>query len=268
MFQKRKNPMDSIRRVIAGSRQSEALDTLPDRLSNIIERYNDLHVDPHFRHDVFNILNVACDIAESLVDETFPVETASDAVGRMLEINSRVLRYLQARPSRMGHSILIPESGHIVGHFATSAEATDYLNSMIAMGMSRHAMVIPVKLISQHALQPKKKELEAPQEPARNQIAEGPIPAGIRPSEVPASTPFEFQMEPTPLALEPAPKGRAPSDTPSPAFATRPRVAVVKPAIPIDEVKARVDTLLNDPLIKNGPADVSSSGNNKPASTS
>ena len=168
-----------LRDVLNYSKAGEVLHSVPDRLADIIERYDATASDPHFRHDIYNILSGSIDIAEALVDETFSVEHALEQVARQLEVLSRITRYLNTRPQRLGFSILIPKTHQLIGQYSTEAEAKSALANMIAFGANtKNAIVVPVKIVSQHAVQP-----QEPHPPATQEAAPEPhaIPSGIKP---------------------------------------------------------------------------------------
>lgn len=204
---KKRDLTAGIKELIASSRQSESLHLVPDRLANVIKRYDELDIDPHFRHDVYNILSGAIDIADALVDNTFPVEQAGKAVARQLEILARALTYLQARPAKLGFSILVPETHVLTGHFSTKEEAENMLETLSNMGISKNAQIVPIKIISQHAIQPHAPKTTSPEPkhtPATH-ILSGPLPTGIvpnntTPQQLPGEHTSDFNPEVTPPA--------------------------------------------------------------------
>jgi hypothetical protein len=263
---KRREPMKTIRDVIGMSRNSEILETVPDRLANVIAKYNDLEIDPHFRHDVYNVLNGAVDIAEALVDPTFPVEHAGEQISRMLEVLSRANRYLQTRPSKMGFSVLIPDADppQLSGHFTTRQEAESYMDTICALGGSKNCMVVPVKILSQHAVQPKPITRNITPPSPSPSIMHGPIPSGIRPKvETPTRLPGEapdldFNPEVSPPESEP--KLPLPA-TPALDIPMVKATPDKNPPFTLPTIEERMKALEAEPLIKDRPQ------NGKPAST-
>jgi hypothetical protein len=147
--------LNSLREAIHMSRATEDLDSLPERFASVISQFESLNIDPTFRNDVYQILNGAVDVALSMVDLTFPVEQANSAISRQLSILGRALHYLQSRPSSQGFSILLPEKGQLIGHYTTREEAEEHLLRMQRLGVSRDCVVVPTKVLSLHAIQPK-----------------------------------------------------------------------------------------------------------------
>jgi hypothetical protein len=180
---KRETTFRSLRSALHMSSASEKLDNLPDRFAKVIEQFDSLNVDPNFREAIFQILNGSVDVALSMVDETFPVEQANNAISNQLSILGRALSYLQSRPSSQGFSILLPERGQLVGHFTTREEAEDHLTRYQNLGISRNCLVVPTKILSLHAIQPTPRvsptsipsPLEGPELPV------APLPVGIVP---------------------------------------------------------------------------------------
>lgn len=168
-----------LREIISMSKTGEVLHHVPERLASIIDRYDHLNVDPHFRHDIYNILSSSIDIAEALVDPTFPIEHATEQVARQMEVLTRVLRHLNKRPSRTGYSILAPQNKVLYGQFSTVEEAESQLAGMQAIGGPSYALVVPIKITSQHVVQPQAQPIPAKQSP----IADGALPQGIIPNQ-------------------------------------------------------------------------------------
>lgn len=180
---RRKDPTHRLREALHLSRASEDLDTLPDRFASVIARYEASDLDPRFRSDVYAVLKGAVDIAEAMVDLTFPVERASEVIGEQLGVLSRVLLYLQSRPTSQGFAILLPESQQLVGQFSTREEAEQHLRSYRGLGLSANCLVVPIAITSMHAVQPRARRLPAPVRPALETQAplSSPLPNGIRP---------------------------------------------------------------------------------------
>lgn len=171
-----------LRDIIASSKTGEVLHYVPERLAAIIDKYDTIDIDPHFRNDIYNILQGSIELSEAMVDPTFPVEDASEQIAKQMEILARILRYLNQRPSRVGYSILIPHNQMLIGQFGTQEAAEHHLEDLRNLGtaISSNAIVVPVKIMSQHAVQPRPANLPTPR---ANPSLSGPIPPGIIPSQ-------------------------------------------------------------------------------------
>lgn len=155
IFRSPTSAMHNLRSVIAASRASEHLSDLPDRLAQVIERFEALDVDPRFRDDVYQVLNGSIDIALSMVDLTFPIEHVGSVIAEQLQILSRVMVHLQTSPTSKGYAILLPDRGQLVGHFSTESEAQEQLTRYRALGISPNCLIVPTMVRSLHAVQPK-----------------------------------------------------------------------------------------------------------------
>lgn len=176
----RRQPVSQLRELITMARSSESLAHIPDQFASIIQRYDQLDVDPDFRRDIHLILANAVALSEALIDETFPVDEAISCAAGQLEIVSRILLYLQRRPTKSGFSILIPETKMLVGQFATQEEAEDQIAVLKSLGSTAECKVVPVQVLSQHAIQPRSKSLPSPAS-----YEEESIPPGIIPHQPP-----------------------------------------------------------------------------------
>lgn len=154
-FFRSRDRMNTLRDAIHMSRSSEVLASIPDRLADVIARYDALPLDPTFRHDVYLILAGSLDVAEAVVDQTFSVETATEQIGRQMEVLARLITYMSKRPSRTGYTILIPASHKLIGQFGTEAEAESQLENLQTLGTAHDAIVVPCKILSQHVVQPR-----------------------------------------------------------------------------------------------------------------
>ena len=207
--------VNNLRSAIHMSRASEDLDSLPDRFATVIDRFEALDIDPNFRADIFHVLNGACDVALSMVDKTFPVEQANNAISKQLAILSRTILYLQSRPASSGFSILLPERGQLVGHYSTREEAEEQLKRYQSLGISRDCQVVPTKVLSLHAVQP----VPLPVQPPVFHEVELPNPNEIIPPDsLPPGYQDDTSLNLTPehdLRIPPTP-GVAPGELGSP----------------------------------------------------
>lgn len=170
-----------LRDIIAMSKTGEVLHHIPERLASIIERYDNIAIDPNFRQDIYNVLSSSIDLAETLVDPTFPAEQASQQISQQMQILSRFLLHLNQRPNRVGYSILIPKTQTLIGQYGTVEEAESQLANLSALGAIQHSMVVPVKITSQHVVQPTLSNTV--RHTGRGATLHGPLPPGIIPSQ-------------------------------------------------------------------------------------
>lgn len=202
MFTKRpKQAISRLRTAIALSRSSESLRDLPDRLANIITYYETASVNPEYRADVFAILNFAVVAAESMMDETYDAQDALTQVAAVMQVLPRVIIHLNDRPTSKGHSILNPTNNTIYPQVhSTEGEALQNLESLQAMGAAKHCLVVPVKVISQHAVQPRGR-LPAPPSFDPEHIPPGIMPdrqhIPVRDWTPPPITDFHIEPPPT-----------------------------------------------------------------------
>lgn len=155
IFTKRSDHMLTLREAIGMSKASEELLHLPDRFAQIISLFDsETTLHPAFRRDVFKLLFGATDIAYSVLDSTFPADVASVKISDQLALLSSLLRFLQARPSTAGYTILL-SSGQMIGFFSTEGEAHRQLETYVGFGMALSARVVPAALTSNHISQPK-----------------------------------------------------------------------------------------------------------------
>lgn len=212
-FQRPKDYSKNLREMINLGQSTETLQTLPDRFASIIERYEAIDTaEPAFRKDVYSILSGACDVAEAMVDTTFPVEEAGTSVAEMMQVLARVLLYIQSRPTAEGYSLLLPEKKELSGQYNTQAEAENARLRLVSLGISHNCLVVPIRMISKHAIQPR--VVAKPLDPENPPIPKGIIPvrrlplaptaAELLPAEPPppspptstrASVPFTFPTE-------------------------------------------------------------------------
>lgn len=250
LFQRtRQDRVSRLREVLTASRASEDLSDLPDRFATIIERYDRLDVEPKFRQDVHAILQGAIQVAEAMVDATFPVEHAGTMVATQMEVIARVLRYLQSRPATTGFALLLPETGVLVGQFNTREEAEENRTRMVGLGISASSIVVPTKVLSQHAIQPRHR---APVRPRTDfdspEVAAGPLPTGIIPvDKPPASAPVEMLDVPdedaTPQA-PPAPLAQVPFTFQRPVPALQAQLDALRVEVsPMERTKVLLDPL-------------------------
>lgn len=148
----------SLRDAIASSRNCEDLSKLPERFARVIERFDALDVDPTFRQDVYHVLNGAVDLAQSMVDQTYPVEYVGQALAQQMQVFARIMLHLQSTPTTQGYAILLPERRQLVGHFTTQSEAQTTLQRYRALGISPNCVVVPTAVRSLHAIQPRERE--------------------------------------------------------------------------------------------------------------
>ena len=197
---------------LRASAHTEHLDDMPARFARVIDAYNAIDVDPRFRHDVFDILDSALDLANAVVEPNYPVETASQAVASLLAILAKLTMHLQNTPKTTGFAILIPERNHLIGNYSTETEAQNQLLQLRAMGASANAHIVPTTIKSLHAIQPKPTDqspahVEAPStftpdtptEP--NDAFDDPIELGPQPEEAPPTAPApQAVLKPSALA--------------------------------------------------------------------
>lgn len=176
-----KRGVDTLRSIIALSKTGEVLHEIPERLANVISRFDSVPLSPDFRHDIYSILATSLDLAEALIDATYPIEHASSQIAAQMQTLSRVLQHLNHRPSRQGYSILVPSTQVLIGQFSTAQEADVYMQNLRALGAMGEAMVVPVKMTSLHAIQPRM-VMPAPQ-PAPDPMMTDPLPKGIVPNQ-------------------------------------------------------------------------------------
>lgn len=229
MFTKRE-PMKMLRDIIHSSRSSDVLHSIPDRMAKVIEQYDNLDVDPNFRHDVHNILSCALEIAESLVDPTYSVESASEAIAEMMQTQARIMVFLQKRPTITGYSILLPDQRRMLGHFSTEQEAQAQLSNLQIMGATAKGLVVPVRILSQHVIQPRP-QLPPPRPEPAPPALDGPLPSAIRPSTSPEAR-GSFTVPPPPIA----PAGDLPNPEVPPPPPAPPVAATPPPSPPVEEV--------------------------------
>lgn len=147
--------INSFRDALARSKRSETLDSMPERFGAVIERFNSDNIDPRFRDDIFEVLDGAVSIAQSMVDSTFSVEEATLAISKQMDVLARALRFIQSTPVTRGYAILLPESNRLIGNFATETEALQQLSDYRALGISSTCQVVPTQVRSLHAIQPR-----------------------------------------------------------------------------------------------------------------
>lgn len=183
MFQSRQTKTISrLRSALTTSRSAESLRDLPERLATIIQHFDALTVHPDFRQDIFNVLDAATSMAESLMDETYPADHAVAQITGVMQVLPRLIDHLMKRPMMQGFSILNPSNGSIYPQVhSTEVEANASLEHLQKMGAARGCIVVPVKVNSMHAIQPLDRRLPPPVVPAFDPDR---IPPGIKP-EVP-----------------------------------------------------------------------------------
>jgi len=185
MFKSQRSQMSKLRTVLSLSRNAEALRDLPERLTEIIDRYDTANMNPEYRTDIFTILDSAVAMAEALLDETYDASVAIQQVTAVMSTLPRVINHLSTRPTTMGFSILNPANATVYPQvYSTEGEAHKNLESLQHMGAARHCLVIPVKVHSQYAIQPKRVRLAPPRLPPTGPIPldSNYIPNGIKPS--------------------------------------------------------------------------------------
>ena len=144
------------------TQKGQLTDTAP-RITQLVDLYNsNTAIDPAFKQDVFNIINASIELAEGMLDNTFPVEGLMTHYGNILVSGRNILEYVdRSRPVRVGFSIIHTGTGAISpGVFTTQTEADMYLQSLATMSYDAKAIyatyrVVPVRVTSQFALQPR-----------------------------------------------------------------------------------------------------------------
>src|SRR5262245_58725718 len=169
-------PLNRLRAAIALSRSSESLRDIPDRLARIIERFNSSSVNPEYRADIFQIIEAAISMSESMVDDTYDAQEAIAQISSVMTILPRVINHLTTRPTTTGFSIMNPATSSIYPQiYSTEGEAIKALDALQQMGAARHCIAVPVKVHSTHAIQPRQ-----PRVPVREFDPET-LPTGILP---------------------------------------------------------------------------------------
>lgn len=177
-----KKRLGGLRELLSMARSSETLQAIPESLANVIARYDNLDIQPEFRQDIYNILTNSILLAESLVDDTISVEDANAAAADQLAIIARLIMYLQTRPTKTGFSILIPSSKSLVGQFNTREEAEHQIEILRSMGSNADCRVVPIKISSLVAVQPRNQGPVLGPPPALTTIDNNPDPGEGDPS--------------------------------------------------------------------------------------
>lgn len=132
---------------------------IPERIATLIHRLeHDKQINPLFREDILTIVNSSTALAEASVDSTFPIENAFDNIAQIMSVCSRLLSNLErSRPQRYGFGIQHKTNGQMFPHlFATESEAEQFIiNSRAFHDLGSVAQVVPIKMTSQFAQQPK-----------------------------------------------------------------------------------------------------------------
>lgn len=176
-----KDKTASLASALRYSRAAEHLNSMPERFATVIQQYDAIDVEPAFRNDIYNVLSGAVEIAEAMVDPTFSAELAGEKIAIQMEIMARALRYLSSRPSAAGFAIMLPATGKIVGQYQTREEAENHLANLVNFGASSKCIVVPTKVLSQHAIQPRVQPRPTYQPPAQSSPMDFPLPGGILP---------------------------------------------------------------------------------------
>lgn len=175
-----KRHFTNLRDVLASTRHSEYLSTIPDRLEAIFRLYDELNLSPDARQDIYQLLNSTCSLAEALTDSTFPADRASHEVSLILQVLARVNSHLASRPALTGFIVLHPDTGAIMSQFFHSdTEAHLHRNRMLTMGMTPRCQVVAARLISEHVVQPLHRRLSPPPLPPTKDevVVENPLPS-------------------------------------------------------------------------------------------
>lgn len=168
--------IETLRMVISRMRTISPLYHLPDRFADLIDIYDRAPVNAAYRQDIFNLLSCSVDTATHLATPTIDASEALQLINHQITILTKLSTYLSNRPARIGYSILSPQTNTLLGQYNTKAEAEQFLASLGSLNHDKHALVVPVKIVSQFAVRP------AP--------APEPDPAPLSPLILP--TPAEF----------------------------------------------------------------------------
>lgn len=138
-------------------RNNERLQHLPEQFADLLHRFDNSHCHPALLNDIHLLLSNSVALAESLVDDTIPTINAVQASTTMLGVLQRVLIHLEtARPGRDAFAILLPTTGSFLPSVFTSREEAESQIECLRQFMAGTAfVVVPVKVTSQFALQPK-----------------------------------------------------------------------------------------------------------------
>jgi len=150
----------SFAELLGRASQGDTLSSLQDKIESIIERFDrDRALDPAFRSDIFTLLRNSTDVAEVLLDPTFPHETVVRQIADILDASSRLLNYVNnARPYNLSWGIMQKQTHRLWPPvFTSESEANNFVDQLDqAYGnIRRNVQVVPVRVTSQFAPQPR-----------------------------------------------------------------------------------------------------------------
>jgi len=159
--------MNDLRQLIQTLREVPLdLEQLPDRLERVLGALERIDLSPQLRQDVCRILYTSAEMAEALLEETYPTEVVVANAMQLLDVIRRVMVYIELqRPSQLGFAILFLETNHILPQmFATKGEAGTHLDHLRLIAPKTRAEIVPIRIQSSHAVRPisAKAETKAP----------------------------------------------------------------------------------------------------------
>lgn len=142
-----------LRKVVANNEQ---LQHLPDAFASILYQFDHSHCHPELLRDIHILLSTSVSLAEALVNDTIPTSTAMQASTSILGILQRIIVFLEtSRPGRDAFAVLLPETGTFLPSVFASREEAESQVLALRQFSRNSFVVVPVKVTSQHALQPK-----------------------------------------------------------------------------------------------------------------
>lgn len=148
---------NSILRLKDVVQNNERLRHLPEQFAEVLQRFDNSHCHPALLQDIHSLLSNSVALAEALVDDTIPTINAMQASTCLLGILQRILIHVEtARPGRDAYAVLLPATGTFLPSvFASREEAESQVGALRQFMPQTAFAVVPVKVTSQYALQPK-----------------------------------------------------------------------------------------------------------------